>query len=120
MAQPHTKSPPVAIDSARLDLGNRYDYIDQERVQSFLAEHPHLVGILREADQEIATRFGTGTVVTLEVVDDTELNDKPFVIGYIRAKLPSKEFIDRLHQMDVEWWLPRSTAAKSQLLFSFG
>lgn len=99
-------------------LGERYVYRDRERVLEYLVRYPHLVAILREADPEIAKRFGEGTTVALDVEDDPEITEEPMLFGFIRTSRPPSDSLDLLHRLDREWWISRYKDAKDQLLFS--
>lgn len=103
---------------ADTDLSDRYVYRNREAVQAFLAIHPGVVAILREAEHEVDLRFGERTTVTLDVIDDPEINPEPMVFGFIRTSLTPRDALDRLHRLDDEWWITRSVDAKDQLLFS--
>ena len=121
MAQRRNRTALIDADSARnadLDLGERYVFRDWERVQAYLAAHPHLVTILREADPEITKRFGEGTKVSLDVEDDPEITEEPMLFGFIRTSRSAKDALDLLHQLDREWWISRYMEANDQLLFS--
>ncbi len=96
-------------------LGERYHYRDRERVLDYLARHPHLVGILREADPEIAKRFGEGTKVTLAVEDDVDQIGVETLWGFIRTKLSARDALDLLHRLDREWWIARSADVAEEL-----
>ena len=104
---------------AHLDLGERCTFRDQDRVLAYLAAHPHLVDILREADSEIARRFGEHTKVTLAVEDDVDQIGVETLWGSIRTKLRSREALDVLHRFDVEWWIARSKDVNEQLGLGF-
>lgn len=121
MAQRYIRAPLLDTDStASTDpgLGERYVYRNRERVLDYSARHPHLVEILREADPEIAKRFGEETKVSLDVEDDPEITEEPMLFGFIRTSRPPSDSLDLLHQLDREWWISRYKEAKDQLLFS--
>jgi hypothetical protein len=121
MAQRANRAAVIDSDVAThtdLDLGERYVYRDRERVLPFLAENPHIVARLREADPEIALRFGERTKVSLDIEDDPEITEAPILIGFIRTSRPSSEALDLLHRLDDEWWILRYKEANDQLLFS--
>lgn len=96
-------------------LGERYDYRDRERVLDYLARLPHLVPILREADPEIATRFGDGTKVILAVEDDVDQIGVETLWGFIRTTLPVRDGLDLLRRLDREWWIARSSGVSEEL-----
>ena len=106
----------AVIDSqATLDLGERYVYRDQARVLAYLATHPYLVDILREADPEIAKRFGEATTVTLAVEDDVDQIGVETLWGFIRTPLPAHDARDLLRHFDREWWIARSWDVREEL-----
>jgi len=100
------------------DLGTRYVFRDRDRVLAYLAAHPQLVDILREADPEIAKRFGERTTVSLDVEDDPEIADEPMLFGFIRTSDSSKDALDLLQRLDSEWWISRYMDVNDHLLFS--
>lgn len=98
-----------------VDLGERYGYRDRERVLDYLSRHPHLVEILREADSEIAKRFGEATKVTLVVEDDVDQIDVETLWGFIRTTLSVRDAHDLLDRLDREWWIARSANVYEEL-----
>ena len=96
-------------------LGERYVYRDRERVLDYLTRYPHLVAILREADPEIAKRFGEGTNVTLAVEDDVDQIGVETLWGFIRTTLPARDALDLLRRLDGEWWIARSVGVSEEL-----
>ena len=118
MAQRANRAAVIDTDSAAhadLDLGERYVYRDREHVQQYLAAHPRLVPILREADSEIAMRFGKEAVVTLDVIDDPDGFEADTLFGFIQSSLQPKDALEVLHRFDQEWWIGRSTEVKDEL-----
>jgi hypothetical protein len=112
--------PSVTVDPANLQLSDRYAYRDREEVLGFLAEHPHLVANLREADPEIAKRFGEQTKVTLSVTHDWDGFEGDSLFGSIGTTLGSREALDLLHRFDIEWWFERGDPVKEELVFFVG
>ena len=119
MAQRSNRAAVIDADAqAHLNLGERYEYRDRDRVHTYLAAHPYLVEILREADPEIGKRFGEATKVTLSVEDDVDQIGVETLWGFIRTPLPVRDARDLLDRLDREWWILRYKEANDQLLFS--
>ncbi len=116
MAQRSNRAAVIDADAqAHLNLGERYEYRDRDRVHAYLAAHPHLVEILREADPEIAKRFGEATKVTLVVEDDVDQVGVETLWGFIRTRLPVRDARDLLDRLDREWWIARSANVSEEL-----
>ncbi len=116
MAQRSNRAAVIDADAqANLNLGERYEYRDRDRVNTYLAAHPYLVEILREADPEIAKRFGEATKVTLAVEDDVDQVGVETLWGFIRTPLPTRDARDLLDRLDREWWIARSANVYEEL-----
>lgn len=121
MAQRKMRGTLLDIDAssdADLELGDRYVYRDRERVRAYLIEHPELIGILREADPEIARRFGEQTTVVMDIIDDPDIVDEQMLFGFIRTSLAPQDAVDLLHRLDREWWIARGADVRDQLALS--
>lgn len=116
MAQRANRAAVIDADAqAHLNLGERYEYRDRDRVHTYLAAHPYLVDILREADPEIARRFGEQTKVTLVVEDDVDQVGVETLWGFIRTTLPARDAVELLRRLDREWWIKRSASVSEEL-----
>lgn len=88
-----------------LNLPSGYGYRDGFAVSSFLHSNPSLIPILRDAPRNIAGHFEDGPSLVLEVVSDPEGSESDRLFLFIQTRLPSDLAIERLHQLDDEWWL---------------
>ena len=107
----------VGIAAIR-ELGERYVYRDQEAVQAYLGEHPHLANVLREAEPEIVRHFDEAATVALDVFVDPDTIGEQILFGYIRTRLPPRDAVATLRRFDRESWIERSAPVRDELEFN--
>lgn len=91
-----------------------YSFKKYLEVSMFLKKHGFLFPLLLQAPQYIWNYFGKGTSLTLEVVTDPEWGDQQLVLG-IQTNLDVHEALDRLDQLDEQWWIRASGASQGKL-----
>lgn len=110
-------TPGVSIDRTEIEQIEKL-YILRERsdVLKFLDNHPFLVPVLLQAPEKISDYF-PGDPIFLEVVIDPELispdDDTMFII--IASNIDPDESLDRLWQLDENWWLKASRLSQNKL-----
>ncbi len=87
------------------DLRSLYMFRDISRVSLFLRNNPFLINILVGAWFNIRERFTSNSPLVLEVVSDPEEPGCDQLFIFIQTRLPAELAIERLHQLDDEWWL---------------
>lgn len=107
---------PEVDESQKLaQLRNLYSLRDESTVETFLQEHTYLIGLLLEAYWYIEAYFGSFPRVFLEVVIDPEATDDCQLVAYISTTLPPDEALDKLQQLDEDWWLDAMDSSKGKL-----
>ncbi|OCQ97962.1 hypothetical protein BCD67_02200 [Oscillatoriales cyanobacterium USR001] len=107
----------VGIAQAEIEQIEKF-YILRKRldVLQFLDNHPFLVPVLLEAPDNISDYF-PGDPLFLEVVIDPEStspdDDTMFII--IASDVDPDDSIDRLWQLDENWWLKASMPLQNKL-----
>ncbi|MCI0614559.1 hypothetical protein L0244_16350 [bacterium] len=96
-------------------LAKDYQFKDYAEVSAFLNSNAFLILILREAHHKIKNHFGFDTEIALEVFTDPEGDDGQKLFALIFTALPVNEALERLEQLDQEWWLDTTTRAKGRL-----
>ena len=74
-------------------------------VTGFLMGNPFLVDLLFEAHSKIRKHFGPQANTCLEVVADPETEDSQKLVAYVQTPLNAPDAINRLHELDEEWFL---------------
>ncbi|MDP9358736.1 MAG: hypothetical protein M3R02_26350, partial [Chloroflexota bacterium] len=106
--------PPAATTSAATTVADPqlvdhlsavYSFQDDQKVRTFLRQHPFLVPLLVEAREVIPVYFGRTTPVSLEVVVDPEAEGDPELYAQIHTSAGSSEALQALRGLDEEWWL---------------
>ena len=86
-------------------------------VSHYLDKHCFLVPLLREVDVKIRQYFDVDSPLTMEVVQDfesgSEEGDELFAM--IPTTLPPEEALQRLWQLDEEWWLEASHRGRHRM-----
>lgn len=88
-------------------LEQLYTFRGRTEVLQFLEQYPFLVPVLLEAPEKIRHYFPDSQLF-LEVVPDAEIIDWVLLVLSILMKLDPDEAVDRLNQMDMEWWVHTS------------
>lgn len=78
---------------------------DGMAVRRFLYSHQELVDVLLEAHAYLEGLFGPDPLVTLEVVNDPEVEGVDELFAYIFTSLSVDEALVRLKRLDNEWFL---------------
>lgn len=114
--------PTVGLSQADSDrLKQFYTFRDSERVEKFLEKHPFLVPLLFEAPAEIQHYF-PGDELFLEAVLDPEaasLEDEELFL-LIFTKIEPEESVEKLWQLDENWWLKASDRSLNKLEITLG
>jgi hypothetical protein len=96
-------------------LNNKYTLKTAADVYDFVGSNPHLLPWLMETYHQIRNYFPSEILFLEVVTDPDEIGDKQLVI-YICTDLSPQEAIDKLDQLDDNWWLNVSDASDSKLL----
>ncbi len=99
-------------------LKNTYDSNNFDTVAAFLEKHPFLILFLKEAYCEIQRVFGSQIKVMLEIVHDPEIPHTSELIGYISSQLAAEDAVDKLVQLDAEWFLDQSHQVRRKFNFN--
>jgi hypothetical protein len=104
-----------------------YNVLQDITTSAYLAEvkqmydlkdtHPGLIEVLMEAWPYLSKHFGPHPMVSLEVVHDPTSPDVDQLFAYIHTSLAADEALDKLDELDEEWFLSR--ADKVGALFNF-
>ncbi len=101
-----------------LGLGERYVFRDEDAVRAYLDTHPHLNGILQEAEPEIVRYFDVFSTVALDVIDDPETIGERALTAFIRTTLPPRDALDQLRRLDRAWWIQRTAPVREEIELS--
>src|SRR5260221_57661 len=85
-------------------LEEQYIFRKPERVSEFLEIHPFLKPILQEARAKIADYFPDSSVF-LEIFVEPEEIASSRLVAYIKSGFSAEETLEKLHQLDNDWWL---------------
>ena len=114
--------PTVGLSQTDSDrLKQFYTFRDSERVEKLLEKHPFLVPLLLEAPAEIQHDF-PGDELFLEAVLDPEaasLEDEELFL-LIVTKIDPEESVEKLWQLDDNWWLKASDLSLNKLEITLG
>jgi hypothetical protein len=89
-------------------LKQLYTFREQTEVLQFLKQYPFLIPVLLEAPEKIRHYF-PDCQLFLEVSIDPEIIDYVLLVLSILINLDPDEAVDRLHQLDKDWWLNSTT-----------
>lgn len=92
-----------------------YDFAERDEVVRFLGSHPFLAPLLIEARLKIAEVFGHASRVVLEVITDPEAPADRQLFAFVQTDLPPDEALQKLNQLDQEWWLDKLDEAQGKL-----
>ena len=95
-----------------------YAFQDAAEILRFVRAYPSAVDILSEALPYLERLFGPAPQVILEVTFDPESEGSEELFGYIQTSLPVEEALDRLHQLDQEWFLAQISRVRGRLNFN--
>jgi hypothetical protein len=85
-------------------LEELYEYRNGDEVTHYLQSYPKLIDFLQESYRHLLKQFGATAKYALEVVRDPEAQYKQLVV-YINTSLPVDAALNRLDQLDHEWFL---------------
>ena len=99
----------VSIPQANIEaLKQLYTFRGYTEVLQFLEQYPFLVPVLLEAPDKIRHYF-PDCQLFLEVSIDPEIIDYVLLVLSILMNLDPDEAVNRLHQLDKDWWLNNTT-----------
>ena len=99
----------IAISQADIEaLEQLYTFRGRTEILEFLTQHPFLVPVLLEAPEKIHQYFPDSQLF-LEVIPDPEIIDYVLLVLSILINLDPNDAVDRLHQLDKDWWLNNTT-----------
>ncbi|MBC7259156.1 MAG: hypothetical protein H5T65_07895 [Chloroflexi bacterium] len=96
-------------------ISTLYDFVRRDEVVQFLGAYPFLAPLLIEARRKIAEVFGHASRVVLEVITDPEAPADRELFAFVQADLPPDEALQKLNQLDQEWWLDKIDEAQGKL-----
>jgi hypothetical protein len=96
-------------------LNNKYTLKTAADVYDFIGNNPYLLPLLMEAYHRIRNYFPSEILFLEVVTDPDEIGDKQLVI-YICTDLSPQDAIDKLDQLDDNWWLNAFDASDLKLL----
>lgn len=95
----------LALDFEIQRLDELYILRERTEVIQFIEEHPSLAPLLLEAYGKIADLFGPYPHIFLEIITDPEAAESRQLVAFISTILPPNSALDRLMQLDEDWWL---------------
>lgn len=108
----------LSIPQADIEtLEQLYTFRGRTEVLAFLDKYPFLVPILLEAPEKICYYFPDSQLF-LEVVPDAEIIDWIQLVLSILINIDPYEAVNKLHQLDLEWWLKNTTNEMRSKLFT--
>lgn len=106
----------VGLENLRRELTHLskiYTFRNPPEVSEFLSSNIFLIPLIEEAYRKIREYFPQ-TELILEVLYDPEADNKELVI-FIHTNLPPDEALNKLEQLDKNWWLDASLEAEGRL-----
>jgi hypothetical protein len=108
----------VTIPQADIEaLMRSYTFREQDEVVQFLAQYPFLIPVLLEAPEKIRQYFPDSQLF-LEVVPDAEVIDWVQLVLSILTNLEPYKAVNKLHQLDRDWWLNNTSHEIRKQLFT--
>ncbi len=99
-----TRSATTRVREFELDAIERFFVVDdRSAVRSFVIQRPFLVPLLFEAYQEISLYFGNASL-QLKLITDPEDDSRRLTVT-IMTSLSPDDAVERLQQLDEQWWL---------------
>lgn len=86
------------------DLTHSFDMINPHEVEGFIAAHPQLLSVLREAPSAITSYFPSAAI-RLQILTDPEIPGRKDMFLGILTSLGAEEACERLDRLDKEWSL---------------
>jgi hypothetical protein len=85
-------------------LGRMYNLSNSSRLLHFFDENHNLIPVVIEAHEELRKRFPSEEL-SLEVVSDPETDGCDELFAYILTSLPVEDALQKLNDLDEEWFL---------------
>ena len=85
-------------------LASLYTVRGEAEVDEFLRESPQVLSVLLDAHTQICRVFGRDTPITLEVVDDPEIESYTLLWALIQVDMEADEAADKLDVLGKDWW----------------
>lgn len=100
-------------------LENLYDFRQKTEVLDFLEKHPFLIPLLLEAHPHIRQHFPDAPLF-LQYITDPEI-DYPQLAVYIDRpeELNAEEAIDKLENIDDDWWIDAEPKSQGKMFIGF-
>jgi len=97
-------------------LRGKYKLSNPSKLLSFFEKNSYLIPVVIEAYEELKERFPSEKLV-LEVVSDSEDDSCDELFAYINTSLPVEEALQKLDDLDEQWFLNKLDETKG--LFNF-
>lgn len=101
-------------ENERLSLDKIYIYRKKEEVLNYLGTNNYFENLLIEAFTKIEDFFPQSKLF-LEVVCDPEEENSEHLVLFIKTSLTPVEAINRLNQLDEQWWIDASSKTECTL-----
>lgn len=85
-------------------LGRMYTLSNSSKLLRFFDENRYLINVVIEAHEELRKRFPSEELL-LEVVSDPEADSCDELFAYILTSLPVEDALQRLNDLDDQWFL---------------
>lgn len=95
------------------ELKTLTNYKFDSSVEAFLQEFPFLKQVLEEGYPQMMSLFGAETEIVLKVVIDSEIPDWRTLFAYIWTELDVDEALNRLDQLDDNWYIKLPYSVRS-------
>jgi hypothetical protein len=102
-----------------LESEGKYIFKPKESVVSFLLRHSYLLGLLDDAYLEIRKIFPNDPLY-LEYFRDPESAYFTRLFIIVTTDLKGKEALDKLHELDDQWWMDNLDRGKNKLSIALG
>jgi len=112
----HDQGQPAATPGAEPDWHALYEIENPAEVDAYVAEHPTVVTILREAPDQIHAVFGSETLPRLSVWQSFEEGDCSLFVGIPQEDV-GPAALPLLNAFDVGWWLDRMPTTDATVIF---
>ena len=74
-------------------------------ILEFIDSHPFLESLLLETYRAVSKHFGPSPRIALELMHDPEVPDASELIAFIQTHLSPDEVLEKLDQLEEDWWL---------------
>ena len=90
---------------------------ERPTLTAFLARHPVVHDLLREAEAPLRAAFGADVALALAVETDPEIPGWEYVVAHIETPLSREQAAQCLEAFDTAWWLAQGPRSADLLLF---